>query len=273
MELTKYERYSLEKIEKWEKEKHKGLQKKILDFTSKSVDYVMEKIGAEKFKKFENAIGAAVNKLLYASTYTVDPERLIKRAHDHGIMIKDIAELKTCNLWLLDKCNRKQINFHEWAATIQGAVAGIGGAITAPADLTAIFIQDFHMIQEICVCYGFDPNDLMEKEIILKIIEIALGSSEIKIRGLNEIERLKKIKNMEDKTETTKEKVSIVGSKALGESIEKIAVALLVRLLPRALPVISIVVSAHSDREIMENSGETAFMVCRKRFIERKKEM
>ena len=126
MELTKYERYTLEKIEKWEKEKHKGLHKKILDLTSRPVDYVMEKIGTEKFKKFENAIGAAVNKLLYASTYTVDPEKLIKRAHDHGMMIKDIAELKTCNLWLLDKCNRKQINFHEWAATIQGAVAGIG---------------------------------------------------------------------------------------------------------------------------------------------------
>ena len=80
MELTKYEKYSLKKIGEWEKKKHKGLHKKILDFTSKPVDRVLEKIGIEKFKKFENAIGTVVNKLLYASKYTVDSEKLIKRA-------------------------------------------------------------------------------------------------------------------------------------------------------------------------------------------------
>ena len=271
MELTKYEKYSLKKIGEWEKERHTGLHKKILDFTSKPVDYIMEKIGTEKFKKFENAIGTTVNKLIYASTYTVDPEKLIKRAHAHGVMIKELSELKTCNLWLLDKCNRQEINFHEWAAAIQGAAAGIGGAIVATADLTAVLVQDFHMIQEICFCYGYDPNDHIEKEIILKIIEMAIGSSEIKFRGLSEIERLRKIENMEDKPETTKEKVSVVGSKALEETIEGLTVALLVRLLPRAIPVISIVVSAHSNHEIMDHSGKTAFMVYRKRFIERKK--
>ena len=31
--------------------------------------------------------------------------------------------------------------------------------------------------------------------------------------------------------------------------------------------------SAHSDHEIMEHSGEAAFMVYRKRFIERKREL
>ena len=57
------------------------------------------------------------------------------------------------------------------------------------------------------------------------------------------------------------------------EYIEHLTTAMLVRLIPRALPVISVVVSAHSNHEIMEHSGKAAFMVYRKRFIERKKEL
>ena len=61
-------------------------------------------------------------------------------------------------------------------------------------------------------------------------------------------------------------------AKALEELIESLTVNLLVRLVPRSLSVISMVVSSHSNHEIMEHSGNTAFMVYRKRFIERKKD-
>ena len=64
----------------------------------------------------------------------------------------------------------------------------------------------------------------------------------------------------------------MLGAKALEELIESLTVNLLVRLVPRSLSVISMVVSSHSNHEIMEHSGNTAFMVYRKRFIERKKD-
>jgi len=28
------------------------------------------------------------------------------------------------------------------------------------ADITAVLVQAFHMIRQICFCYGFDPNDI-----------------------------------------------------------------------------------------------------------------
>jgi len=43
-------------------------------------------------------------------------------------------------------------------------------------------------------------------------------------------------------------------------------------LVPRALPIVSMAVSAHSNHEIIEHSGNATVMVYRKRFIERKKE-
>jgi len=271
MKLNKYEIENLKEIQKWEKEQHMGFHKKILDVASKSVDYLIKIIGSEKFKIFEDAIEAIINKVIYTSTYTVNPEEIIKRAHDYGIKINEISELKTCDLQLLDNCNRTHIDYHKKIAAVQGAVSGLGGALVATADLTAVLIQDFHMIQEIAFCYGYDPNDITEKAIMLRIIEAAIGGSKIKNKALMEIEVLKKTLEERDREEAIAKKgVNILGAKAMEGYVEGLTVALLVRLMPRALPVVAIVVSAHSNHEIIEHSGETAFMVYRKRFIERK---
>ena len=275
MELTKYEKLSLIRINKWEKKRDEGVEKKLLDRVSKPVDYIIKKVGHEKFKVFENAIEATVNKMMYASTYSVNPEELIKRAHKNGIMIDDFSELKTVNFKQLDDCNRKHIKFHERASAAQGAVAGIGGALIAPADLTAVFLQAFHLLQEIAFCYGYDPNDIVEKHILLRIMEVAIGSSENKFKALQEIEMLKKIERNEDENQVSKKSVSILGSKAIQEQIVTLSIGLISRMAPRALPIpiITMTISAHSNHEIMEHSGETALMVYRKRFIERKREL
>ena len=275
MELNEYEIKGLEEIRKWEKEKHEGFHKKILDVISKPVDYLIKKIGPEKLKMFEGAIGETINQMLYASAYTVNPQDLIKRAHKHGITIKDLSELKTCNLELLDDCNRKHIKFHERASAVQGAAAGIGGGLVATVDLTAVLVQDFHMLQEIAFCYGYDPKDIIEKEIILRIIEAGIGGSEVKFKALKDIEILKQIRKKNAETGATGKRISVLGAKALEEYIEDLSVSLLGRLIPRTLPipVVTMAISAHSNHEIMEHSGNTAFMVYRKRFIERKREL
>ena len=275
MEQTKYEKLSLIRINKWEKEKHGGFEKQLLDRISKPVDYIIKKVGQKKFEVFENAIEAVVNKMMHASTYSVNPEELIKRAHKNGIMIEDLSELKTVNLKLLDDCNKKHIKMHERASAVQGAVAGIGGALVAPADLTAVFLQAFHLLQEIAFCYGYDPNDIVEKHILLRIMEVAIGSSENKFKALQEIEMLKKIQRNEEENQVSKKSVSILGSKAVQEQIVTLSIGLITRMIPRALPIpiITMAISAHSNHEIMEHTGEAAFMVYRKRFIERKMDL
>jgi len=67
--------------------------------------------------------------------------------------------------------------------------------------------------------------------------------------------------------------VTVLGAKALQEYVEHFTAALLIRLLPRALPIIYMGVSAHSNYEIIEDSGNTGFMVYRKRFIDRKRRL
>ena len=275
MKLTNYEKLSLIRINKWEERSHGSIEKMLLDGVSKPIDYIMKKIGREKFNLFENAIEAAVNKMMNVSTYSVNSKELLKRAHKNGIMIDDLSELITVNFKKLDDCNMKHIKFHGRTSAAQGAVAGIGGALLAPADLTAILLQAFHLIQEIAFCYGYDPNETVEKHVLLRIMEVAIGSSKNKFKALQEIEILKKIERDVDKTQVSKKSVAILGSKAVQEQIVTLSIGLITRMIPRAIPIplITMAISAHSDHEIIEHSGEGAFMVYRKRFIERKMEL
>ena len=275
MELTNYEKLSLVRINKWEERNHGSIEKKILDGVSRPIDYIMKKIGREKFRVFENAIEAVVKKMMHASTYSVNPEELLKRAHQNGIIIEDLSELKTANFKKLDDCNMKHIKFHGRTSAAQGAVAGIGGALVAPADLTAVLLQAFHLLQEIAFCYGYDPNHMVEKHILLRIMEMTIGSSEYKFKALREIEILKKIERDVDQNQVSKKSLSILGAKAVQEQIVTLSVGMITRVIPRAIPIplVTMAMSAHSDHEIMEHSGEAAFMVYRKRFIERKREL
>lgn len=273
MKLNEYESVSLRQINAWEKEQHKGFHKKVLDITSAPVNYLVKRIGPATLKTFESAVDKTVRSLLYASTFTVNTKALIRRAHAHGLMIKDLSELKRCDLEVLDNCNRKHISFHEKASAVQGAAAGLGGALLATADLTSLLVQNFHMIQELASCYGYDANDMREKHVILRIIELGIGGSEMKFSALREINSLKTDEDDGGEKAETKRGVAVLGAKAMEEYIEHLTVAMLVRFIPRVLPVISVVVSAHSNHEIMEHSGKAAFMVYRKRFIERKRDL
>jgi len=149
MKLSRYETDALTEIRRWEKQQRGCLHKKLLGFASKPVDYLIRTIGPGRLRAFEAAIEKTVRDLLYASTYTIDPKVLIERARAHGVVLNDISELKTCDMALLDECNRVHIDFHERAAAVQGAVAGLGGAVMAVGDLTALLVEDFHMSRKL----------------------------------------------------------------------------------------------------------------------------
>jgi len=267
-ELKKYEIRALSEIKKWEKTKYTGIQKKLQDSVSVPINFIMNKVGEEKFTAIEKAIRAVVEKLLYASSLTTDSEKMIKKARKYGVTLKTIDDIQKLPLKMLDECNAKEIKFHKRIATFQGAVAGIGGELLATVDLTTLLLEDFRLIQNIAYCYGFNPGDFVEKKIILHIIEGGIGGTEVKFKILNDIEELKK----EQQEQENYQGINVVTTKFIDRYVKSVAVAMAVRILSCSLPIIAMAVSAHSNRDIIEQSGQTALMVYRKRFIERKRE-
>jgi hypothetical protein len=267
-ELKKYEIRALAEIKKWEKLKYTGIQKKLQDSVSAPINYIMNKVGEDKFTAIEKAIRAVVEKLLYASSLTTDFEKMVKKASKYGVTLKTIEDIQNIPLKMLDECNSGEIQFHKRLATVQGAFAGIGGELLATVDLTTLLIEDFRMIQNLAYCYGFNPGDFVEKKIILRIIEGGIGGTEVKFKILNDIEELKK----EQRDPETYQGINVVTTKFVDRYVKSLAVAFTVRILSCSLPIIAMAVSAHSNRDIIKQSGQTALMVYRKRFIERKRE-
>jgi hypothetical protein len=232
---------------------------------------LLQAIGPSRLQAIEDTLQDVVERMLEASTHSVDVEKIKTRARQHGLEIESFADLARCNLQILDRCNREHIRFHEWTATVVGGVSGLGGLPAATADLAAVLLSIFHMLQEIAFCYGFDPNDRLEKEIMLRVLLAGVGGSVMKSKALKDIEMLREA--TDEHAQPDAARLSVVSSKALAEYVEHLAIVLVARLIPRSVPIIAVAIAAHNNQELVEQTGKTALMVYRKRFIERKKEL
>lgn len=58
-------------------------------------------------------------------------------------------------------------------ATAQGATTGFGGIFTLAADIPAVLGLSLKAIQEIGLCYGYDPTDKAERIFTVKVMQFA----------------------------------------------------------------------------------------------------
>ncbi|MFD1954427.1 EcsC family protein [Paenibacillus thailandensis] len=58
-------------------------------------------------------------------------------------------------------------------ATVQGATTGFGGMLTLAIDIPALIGLSLKVIQEIAVCYGYDPNKKEERVFAVKVLQFA----------------------------------------------------------------------------------------------------
>ena len=266
--ITYYEALSLQAITQWEQRGHTGLNKRLLDLASKPIGSAISVLEPETIHAVENIVHRGVQRLLHGSQFSMDANKLVKRARAQGIRLRGFDDIKRISLMALDRCNRRHVKIHGRGACLIGAVAGLGGPLLAAADLTALLWTNFHLIQEVAFCYGFDPNDAVEKQIMLRVLLAGFGSSEMKAKALEEIEALEARLELQ---RSGADHVSLLGSRALASYVEHLTVALLTRIVPHALPVVSVVLAAHNNHETVNQIGRTAFMVYRRRFVERKR--
>ncbi|SLM32751.1 Protein of unknown function. Homolog to OMM_9 MMP. Named HMP6 in GenBank [Desulfamplus magnetovallimortis] len=267
-ECKKYEILAYKEIVAWER-KRADYFTKVGDNITAPARYLVKKIGKKKFERLEKAVAGVVESLYRVSEITLSRSRFIKRLEKCGIILDDLSELQSCCLKPLDECNYRYQKIHGASAAIQGGIAGMTGEFAAPVDLSAMLVRMFNMIQNIAFCYGFDPDEPLEKEIMLRIIIVALGGIDVKREVLKEICYLRKIEQEQHVGHYT----DLVTKKAMERTVKRLGVALFLKLFSRAIPVLSVVVSAHSNYEMMQSSNEAAFMIYRKHFIERKRRL
>ncbi|MFD1707649.1 EcsC family protein [Siminovitchia sediminis] len=179
METAEQLQLELKKSQEWEKDQKKSpvwdkigrLPFKILD--KLTPDFLHKKIGVilDELGNYIQSGGRYLSSMSSLQSYY--PNNSIETLQDLEIMtIKEMDEA-------VDRLvkNRKRL------ATVQGASTGFGGLLTLTIDIPFLLGLQLKTLQDIAMCYGYDPNDKEERLFIVKVLQFVssdiVGKKEI----------------------------------------------------------------------------------------------
>jgi EcsC protein family len=170
VESIDYLNDELKKIEAWEKE-----QKDL---------WFWEKIGRLPFmlldkltpKFIQDKIGLAIDEIgNYIQTggqYLIKEENILKKfAPDLSSDELDIGLLEQVPISKMDEIADELRSSRTKMATVQGATTGIGGLFTLAIDIPVLLGLSLKVLQEISICYGYDPKEKSERIFIVKCLQ------------------------------------------------------------------------------------------------------
>ncbi|MEH7493220.1 EcsC family protein [Neobacillus niacini] len=171
-ETADYLKDELKKIEAWENE-----QKDL---------WFWEKIGRLPFmlldkltpKFIQDKIGLAIDELgNYIQTggqYLIKEENILKKfAPDSSSDGLHIGLLEQVPISKMDEIAEELRSSRTKMATVQGATTGIGGLFTLAIDIPVLLGLSLKVLQEISICYGYDPKEKSERIFIVKCLQFS----------------------------------------------------------------------------------------------------
>lgn len=169
----------LRKIVKWEKEQKKvWIWERIGRIPFLLLDKITPKAIRDKLGLVVNEIGSFIQT---GGQYLVHHNTMMKRLEkasqtttnqiDEGTLtLQDVGELP---LSVLDRVADDVISKRVKFATVQGATTGVGGIFTIAVDVPLILGLSLKVLQELALCYGFDPTEKNERIFIVKCLQFA----------------------------------------------------------------------------------------------------
>lgn len=157
----------LEHVQKWEQdqsglwfwEKLGRLPFKLLDKFTPA--FIQEKIGEmlDETGKYIQTGGSYLSSVSKVTDYY--PNQYVET-------LEDVNKLPIA---LMDETSENLSNNRKKLATAQGASTGIGGIFTLAIDIPLLLGLQLKTLQDIAICYGYDPNDQKERLYIVKILQ------------------------------------------------------------------------------------------------------
>ncbi|MGO4529612.1 EcsC family protein [Paenibacillus sp. 2TAF8] len=186
----------LEQILKWEKEqKDLFIWDKIGRLPFAMLDKVMPKAIKQKIGDALNEVGQylqtggkflvqkkKVSKLLREeaerSGYPITTDYIyrLEQDTDTGTGTENTAQIQSVEKIPLEVLDRVADNITESRskfAAAQGAATGFGGIVTIAADIPLVMGLSLKVLQEMALCYGYDPDDPLERVFIVKCLQFS----------------------------------------------------------------------------------------------------
>lgn len=159
-------------IEKWEKDQ-KGLWfwEKLGRLPFVILDKLTPKFITEKLSLALDEMG---NYIQTGGQYLIKEETIINKfstiTENSDLTIDDVGNLP---LDIMDNMAKQYIEARSKFALAQGATTGIGGIFTLSIDIPLLLGLSLKTLQEIALCYGFNPKDKKERIFIIKCLQFA----------------------------------------------------------------------------------------------------
>lgn len=184
----------LEQILKWEKEqKDLFIWDKIGRLPFAMLDKVMPKAIKQKIGDALNEVGQylqtggkflvqkkKVAKLLREeaerSGYPITTDYIYRLEQDTDTDTENTAQIQSVEKIPLEVLDRVANNITESRskfAAAQGAATGFGGIVTIAADIPLVMGLSLKVLQEMALCYGYDPDDALERIFIVKCLQFS----------------------------------------------------------------------------------------------------
>ena len=268
MRLTEYERKVRRQIEAWQ-HGDAGLVSRIMNWAMQPMDWVVKRVITEDIEaQVDQVVSSMLSMLNDASEWTYDVSGVIQEAKGVGVDVESIHELREADLEKLDAIAKLHTTENALLAAIEGGGTGLGGAVLIAADIPLLFTINLRLIQQIGASYGFDMSGEDNRPLVLSIFNVAASSSK------------------EAKNDAMRE-VSVAGA-ALARDQEyrgrvsgtfreqnrhlprEIAKNILGRKIAQAIPIAGAAVGAGINYWFTTETAETAYMLMRALYLERK---
>ena len=85
--------------------------------------------------------------------------------------VKTLDNVKVLPILTMDAAVEKITTNRRKIATLQGASTGIGGVFTLTIDIPLLLSLQLKTLQDIAICYGYDPSDKKERLFVVKCLQ------------------------------------------------------------------------------------------------------
>jgi hypothetical protein len=270
MSLNAYETQALKEAEDFFLASGDGLLGRVSRTLFKPIEVMTERLIPDKVME---AAGHAVEGILKGiatlSDRTVSTERVLEGARAH-VEVDTLQELSGQPLQILDELSQAQLGEHGTIALLEGAGCGVGGAALLAADIPLLLGVTLRAVRHVGASYGVDPQAPGEGVIAFKVFELACGGTRDRYAQLLELEALQdELDGLEPQKRA--EKAAVLASLIVTrEAVKRLVSLLLSRKIFQAVPVAGAVVGAGFNYLFVQDVGEVARQVYRRRWLAHK---
>ncbi|MWV46930.1 EcsC family protein [Paenibacillus sp. HJL G12] len=265
----------LKKIEAWEKDQKQAW---FWEKLSRLPFLLLDKLTPKRIRdKLGDALGEVGRFLQTGGQYLVQEKSVLKllqaasrvslseearksQERDYGGKTNDLTLEQATHLPLevMDRTADELIGRRVKFAAAQGATTGIGGVFTLAVDIPMVLGLSLKVLQEMALCYGYDPRSEQERVFIVKCLQFASADIVGKKAVLDELADFEQ----EDKSLQVFSQIQ-----GWREVVQTYRDSFGWKKLFQLVPVAGILFGSISNKGTMEDVAEAGKMLYRKRRI------